>query len=59
MTMSYNYLVVSGYFSGDDILGNVGDNYPFFALYELEPVIKFTSAHFLSEASRLAFLSSP
>jgi hypothetical protein len=49
--MSPNYLVVSGYFSGDDTLGNVGYYYPFFAIYELEPVFKFSSAHFVSEAS--------
>jgi hypothetical protein len=48
MTMSSKHLVVSGYFTGDDTLGNVGYYYPFFAIYELEPVIKFSSAHFLS-----------
>jgi hypothetical protein len=57
MTMSSKYLVISGFFYGDDILGKVGYYYPFFALYELEPVFKFTSFHFLSQGTLQSELS--
>jgi hypothetical protein len=51
MTISYKYLVLSGFFTGGDGLGMDNSNYPFFAIYELEPVFKFTGFHYLSEIS--------
>ena len=51
MAMTYKYLVLSGFFTGGDYLGMDYSNYPFFAIYELEPEFKFSRFHFLSNIS--------